>query len=121
MRARDTVGIYSDTVNPRNLDVRILNNNVSGYSAVKLTDRQTYDSFILLHQGSGNGTTTLNAGENYIYADRPSGTINIGKYSDLYFWADENHYYNHTSTTTASMFINSLDGSVSINSELYLN
>ena len=121
LRARDTVGIYSDLASPRNLDFRLLNNNLSGYSAVKLTDRATYESFVFLHQSSVGGTNSLKAGENYIYADRPAGTINIGKYSDIYFWADEAHYYNSSLTTTASVFIDSIDGSVSINKDLYLN
>jgi len=121
LRDSDTVGIYNGTVAPHDLDVRILNNNRDGYSAVNLTDRLTYDSFIFLHQNAGRGTTEFAAGQNYLYSDSPNSTINIGKYSDIYFWADENHYYNSTLTTTASMFINNLDGSVSINKDLYLN
>jgi hypothetical protein len=121
LRASDTVGIYNGTVAPHDLDVRILNNNRDGYSAVNLTDRLTYDSFIFLHQNAGRGTTEFAAGQNYLYSDSPNSIINIGKYSDIYFWADENHYYNSTLTTTASMFINNLDGSVNVIKDLYLN
>jgi hypothetical protein len=116
----DTAGIYSNTTTPRNLDFRLFNNYDRGNSALKLTDPLTYSSFIIKHKNGGSSSTLDRADENYIYSDSPAGHLNIGRYSDIYLWADQNRYYDTSATHAPSVFINSIDGSVDILKDFYL-
>ena len=120
LRAVDTAGIYSNTTTPRNLDFRLFNNYERGNSALRLTDPLTYSSFIIKHKNGGSSSTLDRAYENYIYSDSPAGHLNIGRYSDIYLWANQNRYYNTSATHAPSVFVNSIDGSVDILKDFYL-
>lgn len=120
LRAADTAGIYSNTTTPRNLDFRLFNNYDRGNTALKLTDPLTYSSFIIKHKNGGSSSTLDRADENYIYSDSPAGVLNVGRYSDIYLWANQDRYYDTSATHAPSVFINSIDGSVDILKDFYL-
>jgi hypothetical protein len=103
---------------PNGLYFRLRNMVNYGASAIELLDNY-YGGLVILHQNQLQSGDYL-PDNNYIYSQLPSGTLNIGRYSDINFYADSAAYNNYGAilNSTASIRISSDTGNVTINKPL---
>ena len=95
------------------LNFRMRNTYGPGSSEINLLD-QIDGAFNIVHQNSGVDSEFFSFGQNYIFDDRGRG-INIGRASDIKFYADQN--WNGYTNPAVSIYNT---GSVVINSTLTL-
>ena len=108
----DDISLIKDDPDEANITIRNL--HVDGSSVLRLVDNFS-GGLHISHQNSTMSAGSLNAGENYIHGESPIGTLNVGLYSDLNFFADNNKYFNPGDATTSSIQIKAADRSVRIN------
>jgi hypothetical protein len=102
------------------LNFRLRNIHSDSFTEYNLLDNIS-GGLTIAHQNSTNDSGRYLAGENYIYGLTPTDTLNIGRYSDIKFYADAPAYSDHHFLVPA-MVINSNDQLLRITSStIYLN
>lgn len=114
----DDFNIIKDDIN--GLNFRLRNIHADSYLEYNLLDNIS-GGLTIAHQNSTNDSGRYLAGENYIYGLTPTDTLNIGRYSDIKFYADAPAYSDHHFLVPV-MVINSNDQLLRITSStIYLN
>jgi uncharacterized protein YjbI with pentapeptide repeats len=104
---------------PAGVDFKLENIDVSGFNSIKMQDPQA-GGLNIIRQNIGDDNASYLAGNTYIYGLTPADTINLGRYSDLNFYASNFNYYSPSAPNTASIQILAFDGRVVLNKDLYL-
>ena len=104
---------------PAGVDLRFKNTDVTGFNSIKMQDPQA-GGLNIIRQNIGDDNASYLAGNTYIYGLTPTDTINLGRYSDLNFYASNFNYYYPSAPNTASIQILSSDGRVIVNKDFYL-
>jgi len=112
-----TLSLQDDS--PISVDLKFKNIDVTGFNAIKMQDPQS-GGLNIVRQNIGDDNGNFLAGNTYIYGLTPADTINLGRYSDLNFYASDFNYYVPSAPNTASIQILAFDGRVVLNKDLYL-
>jgi hypothetical protein len=88
----DDFNIIKDDIN--GLNFRLRNIHADSYTEYNLLDNIS-GGLTIAHQNSTNDSGRYLAGQNYIIGLTPSDTLNIGRYSDIKFYADASAYASH--------------------------
>ena len=104
---------------PAGVDFKLENIDITGFNSIKMQDPQA-GGLNIIRQNIGDDNASYLAGNTYIYGLTPSDAINLGRYSDLNFYASNFNYYSPSAPNTASIQILAFDGRVVLNKDLYL-
>lgn len=101
------------------LHLRLRNTLGYSFSALEINDHY-FGGLTIAHQNSDALGGDYYPGNEYIYGRTPSNTLNIGRYSDINFYADQSAYGQPGAilNTTASIKILSTNGNVIVGKDL---
>ena len=113
----DDFNIIKDDIN--GLNFRLRNIHADSFTQINLLDNID-GGLNFVHQNSTGDSGNFSAGQNYIYGVTPTDTLNIGKYSDINFFANVDKYYTPSLESIPSITIAAVDGKVTIAKDLYV-
>lgn len=103
------------------LHFRLRNIHSDSFTEYNLLDNIN-GGLTIAHQNSTNDSGRYLSGQNYIYGLTPTDTMNIGRYSDIKFYANSDKYYNPSVDSIPSIVITAADSLVRFGSDtIYLN
>jgi hypothetical protein len=111
--------LFLQDTQPVGVDFTLENMDVTGFNSIKMQDPQA-GGLNIIRQNIGDDNASYLAGNTYIYGLTPADKINLGRYSDLNFYASNFNYYTPSAPNTASIQILAFDGRVVLNKDLYL-